>query len=197
MKIKFLFSAPSAPTLFDKVLAVIFLPLIPKKVTPNQITIFRLIAAPVVGALIMLGYIWWGAALFIVAAFSDVLDGTVARVRGQITTWGKLYDPLADKLLIIIAAAVILWKVIGIETVIALVALELFIIVDAYRRKLKGEEIHSVWAGKIKMILQSFGVTLALAAELFLMPELIDPARYVTFAAIIFAAISIFVPKSV
>ena len=41
------------------------------------------------------------AVVFAVAAFTDGLDGYIARSRGSVTTFGKLMDPLADKLLII------------------------------------------------------------------------------------------------
>ena len=39
--------------------------------------------------------------MFALAAFTDGLDGYIARSRGSVTTFGKLMDPLADKLLII------------------------------------------------------------------------------------------------
>src|SRR4051794_6968078 len=41
--------------------------------------------------------------VFAVAAFTDGLDGWIARRKGQVTTFGKLMDPLADKLLVIAA----------------------------------------------------------------------------------------------
>ncbi len=43
---------------------------------------------------------WWGSGLFLAAALTDLLDGYFARRRHQVTTLGRLLDPIADKLLI-------------------------------------------------------------------------------------------------
>ncbi|MBA2545411.1 MAG: CDP-alcohol phosphatidyltransferase family protein, partial [Solirubrobacterales bacterium] len=70
---------------------------------PNTLTLLRIFLVPVVvvalldetpnGDLI-------GAGVFSLAALTDGLDGYIARSRGDITTFGKLMDPLADKLLV-------------------------------------------------------------------------------------------------
>jgi CDP-diacylglycerol--glycerol-3-phosphate 3-phosphatidyltransferase len=57
----------------------------------------------VVAALLTLEIrVWalWGASLFLAAALTDLLDGYLARRRKQVTTLGRLLDPIADKLLI-------------------------------------------------------------------------------------------------
>jgi CDP-diacylglycerol--glycerol-3-phosphate 3-phosphatidyltransferase len=43
---------------------------------------------------------FWGASLFLAAALTDLLDGYLARRRKQVTTLGRLLDPIADKLLV-------------------------------------------------------------------------------------------------
>lgn len=71
---------------------------------PNVITVARIVAAPVVFALILsggFGRLVLAFVVFIVAALSDLWDGYLARSRGQITDFGKLVDPLADKLLVL------------------------------------------------------------------------------------------------
>ena len=69
----------------------------------NTITIARMLLIPVFVVLLVVN-VPYGAylaiAVFAVAAFTDKLDGYVARSRGQITTLGQFLDPLADKLLI-------------------------------------------------------------------------------------------------
>ncbi|MFC2095074.1 CDP-alcohol phosphatidyltransferase family protein [Candidatus Bipolaricaulota bacterium] len=65
----------------------------------NKITIGRaLLIAPTVACLLM-GYRWAAFFLFGIACAGDVLDGMVARARNEITTWGKVLDPAADKAL--------------------------------------------------------------------------------------------------
>jgi len=71
---------------------------------PNLITIVRIFAAPLVGVLLLQP----GPAsrliafpLFLVVALSDLWDGYLARTRDQITSIGKILDPIADKLLLV------------------------------------------------------------------------------------------------
>lgn len=71
---------------------------------PNAITIARIFLVPFVVAVLLTTrfphWEFWGVTLFMVAALTDLLDGYVARRRKQVTTLGRLLDPIADKLLI-------------------------------------------------------------------------------------------------
>lgn len=72
---------------------------------PNTITVARIAVAPLLFLLIFVGTFWARLAaflLFILAGVSDVWDGHLARRRGQITDFGKLADPIADKLLLLV-----------------------------------------------------------------------------------------------
>ena len=73
---------------------------------PNVLTMLRIVAVPVI-VVALLDETPNGdviaAALFALAALTDGLDGYIARRRSQVTTFGKLMDPLADKLLIVAA----------------------------------------------------------------------------------------------
>lgn len=71
---------------------------------PNAITTLRVLLAPVVTVLLFessatVRLVAFG--VFLVAAVSDLVDGALARRRGEITDFGKLVDPLADKLLLV------------------------------------------------------------------------------------------------
>jgi CDP-diacylglycerol--glycerol-3-phosphate 3-phosphatidyltransferase len=70
---------------------------------PNVITVGRIIMAPAVTYLLFIPtftarFICW--ILFLTAAFSDLWDGYLARKHGWISNFGKLVDPIADKLLL-------------------------------------------------------------------------------------------------
>lgn len=97
----------------------------------NWITALRIILA-----LVCVGILFWNisnrdllaAVIFIIAGLTDGLDGHLARVRKEITTFGKSFDPLADKILIILTLLVLanlgrvpwvaVWIIIGREALI-------------------------------------------------------------------------------
>ena len=74
------------------------MPKFEKKNIPNYLTILRLILVPIIFALILLEYYWAAFAFFLIANITDVLYGRIARKYNLITDWGKLMDPLADKI---------------------------------------------------------------------------------------------------
>lgn len=71
---------------------------------PNSLTIFRIFLVPLLVVVLLTGSFpareVWALAVFLAAAMTDYLDGYLARRRSQVTTLGKLLDPIADKLLI-------------------------------------------------------------------------------------------------
>lgn len=71
--------------------------------TPNQLTLARILAVPVLVTLIYVrGPVinWVAMAVFTLACLTDYWDGNLARVRREVTELGKLMDPIADKILI-------------------------------------------------------------------------------------------------
>jgi CDP-diacylglycerol--glycerol-3-phosphate 3-phosphatidyltransferase len=69
---------------------------------PNQLTILRIVLSPVFLFFFLSEIIWMkqvSVAIYIVAVLSDWYDGWLARKFNYITSWGKFWDPLADKIL--------------------------------------------------------------------------------------------------
>lgn len=71
--------------------------------TPNKLTIARMIIAPLFLAVIMKESLphrfLWALVIFSIASVTDAIDGKMARKNNQVTNFGKLLDPIADKVL--------------------------------------------------------------------------------------------------
>ena len=72
---------------------------------PNALTVLRLLAVPVFAVLLLQDEgrddagRWWATVAFVLAIITDWYDGAIARRTGQVTEFGKLADPIADKAL--------------------------------------------------------------------------------------------------
>ena len=139
----------------------------------NKITVARMVL--VVGLLVLLlcapssaidGYGWAkivGGIVFAVAAFTDFLDGHIARSQNMVTTFGKFLDPIADKLLInstfIIFAAKVFPDV-SILPVIAVIMVGRDIMVDAIRMIMVDKKvvIAASKLGKLKTVTQIIAI---------------------------------------
>ncbi len=135
---------------------------------PNVLTLLRILLVPVL--VVTLGTEAEGgseiaAAVFVVAGLTDGLDGYLARSRQSVTTFGKVMDPIADKLLI--AAALI--TLVSLERVAAWVAMVIIareFAVSGLRvaAGAQGVVIPASGLGKIKTIVQSAAVLALIAA---------------------------------
>jgi len=67
---------------------------------PNQLTLLRMMFVPFIVINLVAGHYRWALALFVLAGFSDGLDGMLARRLKQQTVLGQYLDPIADKLLL-------------------------------------------------------------------------------------------------
>ena len=136
---------------------------------PNILTLMRILAVPVV-VVALLGESEYGDALaavvFALAAVTDGLDGYIARRRDDVTTFGKLMDPLADKLLII-AALVSLVSLDRLAAWVAMVIIARELAVTVLRAVAveQGVVISASWLGKLKTILQVAAVFALIAAH--------------------------------
>jgi CDP-diacylglycerol--glycerol-3-phosphate 3-phosphatidyltransferase len=136
---------------------------------PNVLTMLRIVAVPVV-VVALLEETPQGdviaAAVFAVAALTDGLDGYIARRRREITTFGKLMDPLADKLLIT-AALVSLVSLNRLAAWVAMVIIAREFAVTGLRSVAaeRGVVIAASWLGKVKTALQVLAVFALIAVQ--------------------------------
>lgn len=149
----------------------------------NQVTIGRLLLAAVFFAL--LGSIspahldrdrWIFAAafwVFLVAALSDVLDGWLARTLHQVTAFGRVLDPVVDK--VVVCGAFIYFasthfhrpgtgNITGVDAWMVVVMLTRELLVSALRSvsEQHGQDFGAQWSGKLKMFVQSATVCIVL-----------------------------------
>lgn len=146
----------------DRFLAATLLKLVPKETTPNQITVARIFMTPMVLWLLYEGRYELATPLFLVTALTDMLDGSLARTRNQVTAWGKLWDPVADKLLIGSVAILLLARHFPATLAVIILGLEAAFLAGGWYRASQGEIVAANWWGKIKMLSQVIGVTLFL-----------------------------------
>lgn len=78
-----------------------FLGFIPESWKPNDFTRLRIGLAFLLIPFVVIDWLGVAFALYILAAFTDLIDGGLARARNQITAWGRKWDPVADKLLVL------------------------------------------------------------------------------------------------
>jgi len=80
---------------------------------PNILSLLRIALIPVLVGLFLLPYesaALWATLVFIVASFTDWLDGYIARKWNQTSPFGAFIDPVADKLIVTIALILVLYK---------------------------------------------------------------------------------------
>jgi CDP-diacylglycerol---glycerol-3-phosphate 3-phosphatidyltransferase len=156
------------------------MPLFEWRTLPNAITVARIVLAPVVGLLLFVPtftarLLAW--LLFLAAAFSDLWDGHLARKYGWISDFGKLVDPIADKLLL--AATFIPFYILSHRAdphgyLIAIGAMPAWILFIIFGRELLVTLIRSIAAkqgtviaagasGKLKAVFQNIFIGTAIA----------------------------------
>ena len=132
----------------------------------NRLTMARVVVIPLFIAICYLpgnGGNILSSVLFIIAAFTDWLDGYLARKRNEVTPFGKFLDPVADKLLV---AAALVWLVEAdrVPAILALVIIGREIAIGALREWLAqhASVVHVSTIAKWKTAMQMMAITLLL-----------------------------------
>ena len=140
---------------------------------PNKLTIFRILLVPVMviipylnisGTFLNISIEYWIMGLiFVIASYTDHLDGKLARKNNQITAFGKFADPLADKILVL-AAMLIFVEAKSLPAWIPIIVLFREFVVSGYRliavEKSGNVIAASIW-GKLKTVTQMIAIILA------------------------------------
>jgi CDP-diacylglycerol--glycerol-3-phosphate 3-phosphatidyltransferase len=125
---------------------------------PNQLTAGRLVLGIILFVLIELDNQWlWCIAVFALAAFTDWLDGYIARKQGITSTLGRNLDPLVDKVVVCGAYIFLLrHQQAGLTPWMVVMVVSREFIITSLRSFLEnmGANFGAEWLGKIKMVLQ-------------------------------------------
>ena len=146
---------------------------------PNSLTLARIFLIPLLvvvlltkfeGAVIFgIGKELVGAAIFAVAALTDWLDGYLARRRQQVTTFGQLMDPLADKLLIMAALLSLVQMELAPAWMVAIIlGRELGVTVLRSVAFSRGLTMSASPLGKVKMLSQVIAILLLILGREYL-----------------------------
>lgn len=144
---------------------------------PNSLTLIRIFLIPLLVVVLLTrfeGEVIFGiakelvgAAIFGIAALTDWLDGYLARRRKQVTTFGQLMDPLADKLLITAALVSLVQMELAQSWMVAIIlGRELGVTVLRSVAYSRGVTIAASPLGKIKMMSQVIAILLLILGEL-------------------------------
>jgi CDP-diacylglycerol--glycerol-3-phosphate 3-phosphatidyltransferase len=160
---------------------------------PNLLTVLRILLVPVLVVALVdeTSSDWLAAGVFAAASLTDAIDGYIARSRKQVTTFGKLMDPVADKLLII-AALVVLVSLHRIPAWIAMViiAREFAVTVTRMAAVSQGVVISANWWGKAKTVVQVAAIFFAIGFDPT--PAAVDALLYVAVAITVISGIDYF-----
>lgn len=136
----------------------------PASIKPNHLTVLRMALVPVVAWYLHLADYTVALPLFMFAAATDWLDGLLARTRREITEWGIVWDPIADKLLVGMALFMIVFEHVNVFIGSVLLAIEVAALIASYIRHRRGIVKQSNSWGKAKMVFEVAGITLLLGA---------------------------------
>jgi CDP-diacylglycerol--glycerol-3-phosphate 3-phosphatidyltransferase len=141
---------------------------------PNYLTLLRILIVPLLVVVLLtdvvdsyLGFSGYAFAIgiFLIASFTDILDGHIARRRNQVSNFGKLLDPIADKLLVSAALIVLVEKHLAPAWAVVIILGREFIITGLRSvAATEGIVIQAQNLGKIKMWAQCVAIVALLVA---------------------------------
>jgi len=140
---------------------------------PNTLTVFRILLIPLLVVVFFLPFSWSysiAAGIFVLAAATDWLDGYLARKLNQQTPFGAFLDPVADKLIVVVALVLLVNQQNSIWfTVPSLIIVGREILVSALREWMaevgNRTSVAVSYVGKLKTAMQMVAIVLLLAID--------------------------------
>lgn len=138
------------------------------KHVPNILTIIRFLLIPLILHAIFIENYILGFIIFTLSGITDVVDGFIARKFNFISNFGKLMDPLADKLTqISVLAALVTVKIIPVWILIIVTSKELIMVIGASFLYGKDLVVYSKWYGKLATVLFYLAIVASLLIKQF------------------------------
>lgn len=134
---------------------------------PNKLTIARVIAVPFFIVAYYFGWYMLAFIIFVAASFTDMLDGQIARKHNLVTNFGKIMDPLADKVFVYSAICLMIPMYVPAWMLIIILAREFTVAGMRTVAASEGIVIAAGMSGKIKTVLQMIAVCLLLLVPAF------------------------------
>ena len=149
---------------------------------PNKLTVARVIAVPIFIVVYILELYLFALIVFILASLTDMLDGQIARRKNLVTNFGKIMDPLADKILVYSALCLFVeFEVIPAWMLIVILFREFTVSGVRTIAASDGKVIAAGMSGKIKTVLQMIAVPLLILGQAIPTMSWILKAGYVMF----------------
>ena len=138
------------------------------KHVPNILTIIRFLLIPFILVYIFTGNYILGFVFFTISGLTDIADGCIARKYNLISNFGKLMDPLADKLTqIATLTSLVVVKIIPLWILIIVISKEFIMICGASFLYGKDVVVYSKWYGKLATVLLYFAIVFSLLIKQF------------------------------
>lgn len=139
---------------------------------PNKLTVIRILLVPVLIVFLLVKIIpyrfLFAFIVFLIASFTDHLDGKIARKNGQITDFGKFLDPLADKMLVMsVFISFIELNLVSAVPVIIILMREFIVTSIRLTAMGSGKVIAANIWGKIKTVSQIISISIVLLSQCF------------------------------
>lgn len=165
-----------------------------QKNIPNILTILRFILIPVILYFIFTGHYLLGFIFFTISGITDILDGAIARKFNLITNFGKLMDPLADKLTqISVLATLVFQKIIPFWILIVVLLKELLMIIGASFLYGKDVVVYSKWFGKLATVLFYLAIVCSLIIKEFALTGIWQNLDFILYCIAVIATIFSFI----